>query len=185
MRVWARRPIAVVLLAQSLTGCMHSWKTPKPPPAPEAFVAAKHPGRVLVTTRSGEKVQLREPIVTGDSLAEGPRFQHTVWEDQPAAVSRPAATDITVVKADGDRIRIVRLTTTAGDLEVRDPTLTDDSVFGTARVPRVVNGGIPLRDITQLKVRSTNVYAVVAVSLVGIAGLVGSIALMKVANDLP
>jgi hypothetical protein len=65
-----RDPIALILLAGSLSGCMgsslKSWRVQPPPPA--NVVTEQHPKRIRVMRADSTKIVLRSPSVIGDSL---------------------------------------------------------------------------------------------------------------------
>ena len=65
-----RRPIALILLASSLSGCMRigtkSWRVQPPPPAD--VVTDQHPKRIRVLRADTTKIVLRNPSIIGDSL---------------------------------------------------------------------------------------------------------------------
>jgi hypothetical protein len=65
-----RDPIALILVAGSLSGCigssLKSWRVQPPPPA--NVVTQQHPKRIRVLRADSTKIVLSNPSIIGDSL---------------------------------------------------------------------------------------------------------------------
>jgi len=65
-----RDPIALLLLAGSMAGCvgssLKSWRVQPPPPA--QVVMQQHPKRIRILRADNTKIVVRDPSVMGDSL---------------------------------------------------------------------------------------------------------------------
>jgi hypothetical protein len=105
-----RGPLALTLLASSLSGCigssLKSWRVQPPPPA--GVVMDQHPNRIRVLRADNTKVVLRNPSIIGDSLvavdAAGRRF----------AMPLTQVTQVEVEKTNGGKVAFVVVATAAG-----------------------------------------------------------------------
>ena len=105
-----RDPIALILLAGSLSGCMgsslKSWRVQPPPPA--NVVTEQHPKRIRVSRADNTRIVLTNPSVLGDSLvavdAANRRF----------ALPLTQVTQVEVEKTNGGKVAFVVVGTIAG-----------------------------------------------------------------------
>ena len=97
-----KRPILLVLLAGSLSGCVHwstkSWRVQPPPPA--AVVTEQHPKRIRVSRPDHTKIVLKNPSVIGDSLVA------TDARNRPVALPLAEVTQLEVEKTDGGKVAL-------------------------------------------------------------------------------
>jgi hypothetical protein len=151
----SRRLIAVSLLLQ-VAACA-TWQHPKTSLNPADYVSAERPQHVLVTTKSGRKISLVHPEVTGDSLVAGV-YSGEVPRTKPVALAGVTPTAITVLKADEGGYRQIRVATDDGQaVVVDDPVFRGDSVLGTQPLaPHGKRTGVPLSDIKAIDVRAVN-----------------------------
>ena len=161
-----RRLIVVSILVFHLSGCV-TWQRPNTSLVPGSYVAAEEPGEILVLTKSGERVLLRNPLVAGDSLVAG-QATDTVWDDAPVALARAGVADIMIVKGDERDIEIVEVLTRGGHaVQVHRPSFGADSVTGVVPAPRAHRRGIPLADISQIRVKRVDVVYTTLMAVVG------------------
>ena len=95
-----RGPIALILLAGSLSGCLgsslKSWRVQPPPPA--NVVSEQHPKRIRVSRTDSTTIVLRDPSVIGDSLvAVDPGGRRL-------AIPLTQVTQVEVEKTDGGKV---------------------------------------------------------------------------------
>jgi len=95
-----RSPMALILLAGSLSGCLgsslKSWRVQPPPPA--NVVTEQHPKRIRVSRADSTKIVLRNPSVIGDSLVAVDRG------DRRVAIPLTQLTQVEVEKTDGGKV---------------------------------------------------------------------------------
>ena len=95
-----KRPIPLVLLAGSLSGCLgsslKSWRVQPPPPA--AVVTEQHPKRIRVSRPDHTKIVLRNPSVIGDSLVATDAAKRSV------AMPLAEVTQLEVEKTNGGKV---------------------------------------------------------------------------------
>jgi hypothetical protein len=95
-----RSPMALILLAGSLSGCLgsslKSWRVQPPPPA--NVVTEQHPKRIRVSRADSTKIVLRNPSVIGDSLVAVDRG------DRRVAMPLTQLTQVEVEKTDGGKV---------------------------------------------------------------------------------
>ena len=105
-----RDPIALILLAGSLSGCMgsslKSWRVQPPPPA--NVVTEQHPKRIRVSRADSTKIVLSNPSVIGDSLVASDAAHRRF------ALSLTQVTQVEVEKTDGGKVTFVVVGSVAG-----------------------------------------------------------------------
>jgi hypothetical protein len=103
-------PIALILLASSLSGCigssLKSWRVQPPPPA--TVVTDQHPKRVRVLRADNTKIVLRNPSVIGDSLVA------VDAADRRFAIPLTQVKQMEVEKTDGGKVTFVVVGSVAG-----------------------------------------------------------------------
>jgi len=105
-----RSPIALILLAGSLSGCIGSslktWRVQPPPPA--TVVTDQHPKRIRVLRADNTKIVLRNPSVIGDSLVA------VDAADRRFAIPLTQVKQVEVEKTDGGKVTFVVVGSVAG-----------------------------------------------------------------------
>jgi len=155
-----RRFLALVLLLLQVSACT-TWTRPNTSLAPAAYVSEKKPGLVLVITHAGDRIQLRKPLVVGDSLiGEGTT---TRWGQSRIALPRDQVTDMRIVQASAGSLEAVDAEIVDGrELRIYRPVISADSVTGFVQVPPEGRPGVPVADIKQLRVTTVSTAGAVA-----------------------
>jgi len=105
-----RHPIALILLAGSLSGCigssLKSWRVQPPPPA--KVVTEQHPKRIRVSRADSTKIVMSNPSVIADSLVGVDAAERRF------ALPLTQVTQVEVEKTDGAKVTFVVVGTAAG-----------------------------------------------------------------------
>jgi hypothetical protein len=95
-----RDPVALILVAGSLSGCvgssLKSWRVQPPPPA--NVVTEQHPKRIRVLRADSTKIVLSNPSVIGDSLVAVDAAKRRF------ALPLTQVTQVEVEKTDGGKV---------------------------------------------------------------------------------